>query len=89
MLNVVDEFTRECLCIHMDRSITSDVVIGLLAAIMIERGVPTHIRSDNGPEFIASAIRTWIESMGSNTLFIAPGQPWENAYIESFKSAPR
>lgn len=89
ILTMVDEYTRECLCLHMDRSITAEYVIGLLAAIMIERGVPAHIRSDNGPEFIAEAIRAWLESMGSSTLFIAPGSPWENAYIESFNSRLR
>ena len=89
MLTMVDEYTRECLCLHMDRSITADDVIGLLAAIMIERGVPAYIRSDNGPEFVAEAIRAWLENMGSSTLFIAPGSPWENAYIESFNSRLR
>jgi len=89
ILAIVDEYTRECLCTHVARSITGDDVVGVLAAIMIERGVPAHIRSDNGPEFIASAVRSWLKSMGTSTLFIQPGSPWENAYIESFNSRLR
>jgi putative transposase len=89
ILAVVDEYTRECLCTHVARSITGEDVIGVLAAIMIERGAPAHIRSDNGPEFIARAVQSWLQSIGTNTLFIQPGSPWENAYIESFNSRLR
>jgi transposase InsO family protein len=89
ILAVVDEYTRECLCMHVARSITADDVIGILAAIMVERGAPAHIRSDNGPEFIATAIREWLQAIGTGTLFIKPGAPWENAYIESFNSKLR
>jgi transposase InsO family protein len=89
ILAVVDEYTRECLCTHVARSITGDDVIGILAAIMVERGVPAHIRSDNGPEFIARAVRSWLKTIGTSTLFIQPGSPWENAYIESFNSRLR
>jgi len=86
ILAVVDEYTRECLCTHVARSITGEDVIGVLAAVMMERGVPAHLRSDNGPEFVATAVRSWLTSIGTSTLFIQPGSPWENAYIESFNS---
>jgi putative transposase len=89
ILAIVDEYTRECLCLHAARSITSENVIGVLAAIMVERGVPAHIRSDNGPEFTAAAVRSWLKSIDARTLFIRPGSPWENAYIESFNSRLR
>jgi len=89
ILAVVDECTRECLCLHVARSITAKDVIDQLAQLVIERGAPEHIRSDNGPEFIAAEIRAWIEMVGSSTLFIEPGAPWENAYIESFNSKLR
>ena len=84
LLTVVDEFTRECLAIHVARSITAEDLIDQLAALFIERGAPAHIRSDNGPEFIAKELRRWLATMGSSTLFIEPGSPWQNAYIESF-----
>jgi len=86
LLAIVDEYTRECLCFHAARSITAEDVIGVLASIMVERGVPQNIRSDNGPEFVAEAIRGWLGSIGVSTLFIGPGAPWENAYIESFNA---
>ncbi|MDP6940273.1 MAG: IS3 family transposase [Planctomycetota bacterium] len=86
ILAVVDEYTRECLCTHVARSITGEDVIGVLAAVMMERGVPAHLRSDNGPEFVATAVRSWLTSIGASTLFIQPGSPWENTYIESFNS---
>lgn len=89
ILAVVDEYTRECLCTNVARSITGEDVIGVLASIMVERGVPAHIRSDNGPEFIARVVRSWLSSIGTRTLFIQPGSPWENAYIESFNSRLR
>lgn len=89
ILAIVDEYTRECLCTHAARSITAEDVIGVLASIMLERGVPQNIRSDNGPEFVAEAIRGWLGSIGVSTLFIGPGAPWENAYIESFNARLR
>ena len=89
ILTMVDEYTRECLCLHMDRSITAEDVIGLLAGIMIERGVPAYIRSDNGPEFTAQAVREWLGRIGVKTLFIEPGSPWENGYVESFNGKLR
>ena len=84
MLTLVDEFTRENLCLHVARHIKARDVIDQLARLFIERGAPDHIRSDNGPEFIAKELRRWLASMGSSTLFIEPGSPWQNAYVESF-----
>ena len=89
ILAIVDEYTRECLCLHVARSITAQDVVGLLAAVMVERGVPGHIRSGNGPEFVATAVRDWLQGIGTGTLFIGPGAPWENAYAESFNSRLR
>ena len=84
MLTVVDEFTRECLAIPVARRLDSRDVIRTLAQLAAERGMPAYIRSDNGSEFIAHAVREWLQERGGQTLFIAPGSPWENAYIESF-----
>ncbi len=84
MLNVIDEFTRECLAIRVDRKLRSSDVIDVLSDLFIVRGVPGHIRSDNGPEFVAKAVREWITAVGANTAFIEPGSPWENGYCESF-----
>jgi transposase InsO family protein len=89
MLCVVDEFTRECLAIRVDRKLSSAEVIETLAELMLERGVPAHIRSDNGPEFVAQAVRDWIAAVGSQTAYIEPGSPWENGYVESFNSKLR
>ena len=84
MLVVIDEFTRECLAIEVGRSFTSDGVIGVLQYLFAIRGVPEHIRSDNGPEFVAKGIRLWLVQAGVSTLFIAKSSPWENGYVESF-----
>jgi len=84
MLVVIDEFTRECLVIEVGRSFTSDDVIGVLQYLFAIRGVPEHIRSDNGPEFVAKGIRRWLVQAGVGTLFIAKSSPWENGYVESF-----
>ena len=84
MLVVIDEFTRECLAIEVGRSFTSDDVIGVLQYLFAIRGVPEHIRSDNGPEFVAKGIRRWLVQAGVSTLFIAKSSPWENGYVESF-----
>lgn len=89
ILIIVDEYTRECLALRVARSIRAVDVIEELAGLVIERGAPEHIRSDNGPEFIAAAIRQWIEMVGTDTLFVAPGSPWENAYAETFNSRLR
>jgi len=88
-LSIVDEFTRECLCLKVARSITSEDVIDALAELFAMRGVPQHVRSDNGPEFIALAIQKWLHRVGVQTLYIAPGSPWENGYAESFHSRLR
>jgi transposase InsO family protein len=88
-LSIVDEYTRECLALKVARSITSEDVIDTLAELFAMRGVPRHIRSDNGPEFIAAAIRRWLEQVGIGALYIAPGSPWENGYAESFHSRLR
>ena len=84
MLNVLDEFTRESLAIRMRRKLSSVDVIDVLTDLFILRGVLGYIRSDNGPEFVAEAVRRWIAAIGARTAFIEPGSPWENGYIESF-----
>jgi len=89
MLNVIDEFTRECLAIRIDRKLNSTAVIEVLSDLFILRGVPGHIRSDNGPEFIAKAVQDWIGAVGAKTAYIEPGSPWENGYCESFNSKLR
>ena len=86
MLNLLDEFTRECLAIRVARKLNSTDVIDTLADQFILRGVPEHIRSDNGPEFIATAVRDWIAAVGARTATIEPGSPWENGTCESFNS---
>ena len=83
-LSIVDEYTRECLALKVDRGITSEDVIDTLAELFAMRGVPKHIRSDNGPEFTAQALRRWLKLLGIGTLYIEPGSPWENGYAESF-----
>jgi transposase InsO family protein len=88
-LSIEDEYTRESLALKVDRSITSEDVIDTLAELFAMRGVPGHIRSDNGPEFIAQAIRRWLEQLEVETLYIEPGAPWENGYAESFHSRLR
>lgn len=85
-LNVVDEFTRESLAIRVARKLNSTDVIDVLSDLFILRGVPSHIRSDNGPEFIAQAVQDWIKAVGAKTAYIAPGSPWENGYVESFNA---
>jgi transposase InsO family protein len=89
VLNILDEYTRECLDITVERKITSHQVIERLAHLFIAKGIPEHIRSDNGPEFTAKAIRKWLERLRVKTLFIEPGSPWENGYIESFNGKLR
>lgn len=76
ILNIIDEFSRECLSIKVDRKIRSQDVIDQLYELFLLRGVPEHIRSDNGPEFTAKAIRRWLSRVGVKTLFIEPGSPW-------------
>ena len=89
MLNVIDEFTHECLAIRINRKLKAIDVIDVLSDLFILRGVPGHIRSDNGPEFIAKALQDWIAAVGAKTAYIAPGSPWENGFIESFNARLR
>ncbi|GAU86069.1 mobile element protein [Bosea sp. BIWAKO-01] len=89
MLNVIDEFTRECIAIRIDRKLKSTDVIDVLSDLFVLRGVPGNVRSDNGPEFAAKAVREWITAVGAKTAFIEPGSPWENGYCESFNSKLR
>ena len=85
-LSIVDEYTRECLALKVDRRITSKDVIDTLAELFAMRGVPRHIRSDNGPEFVAQAIQCWLAQVEVETLYVEPGSPWENGFAESFHS---
>ncbi len=89
MLNVIDEFTRESLAIRVSRRLKSVDVIDVLSDLFMLRGIPGHIRSDNGPEFVAKAVRSWIAAVGAKTAYITPGSPWENGYIESFNAKLR
>jgi putative transposase len=84
LLNIIDEYSRECLAIEVDRKIKAEDVIESLSELFLLRGIPEYIRSDNGPEFTAKAIRKWLHRLGTKTLFIEPGSPWENGYVESF-----
>ena len=89
ILNIIDEYTRECLVMLVARKIKNQDVIDLLFNLFIFRGIPEHIRSDNGPEFTAKAVRKWLNRLGVKTLFIEPGSPWENGYVESFNGKLR
>ena len=89
MLCIIDEFTREALAIRVARRLNSTDVIEALCDLFIVRGIPAHIRSDNGPEFIAAALREWIAAVGAKTAYIEPGSPWENGYVESFNGKLR
>lgn len=89
MLPVVDEFTRECLAIEVERSLRAEDVISTLEYLFEVRGEPEFIRSDNGPEFVAESVRAWLALRGSRALYIAPGSPWENAYSETFNGRLR
>lgn len=85
-LPIVDEYSREVLGLRVERSITSELVIEELERLVSERGVPAYIRSDNGPEFVATAVKNWIREKGFETAYVDPGSPWQNAYVESFNS---
>lgn len=89
LLNVVDEFTRECLTIEVARKFTGQDLVAVLEELFAVRGRPRYIRSDNGPEFACKAVRKWLKESGVGTLFIEPGSPWENGYIESFNGKLR
>ena len=89
ILTLIDEYTRECLAMPVARKLNSEDVLHTLADVMVERGVPAYIRSDNGPEMTARAVRDWLAAVGSRTLFIEPGSPWENGFNESFNGKLR
>jgi putative transposase len=89
LLVLIDEYTRECLEIRVARRLGSYEVIETLADVMVWRGIPEHIRSDNGPEFVAKELRKWLGKVGTDTLYIEPGSPWENGYCESFNGKMR
>ena len=89
LLTGLDEYTRECLAIRVARRLGSQEVIETLAKARVRRGIPEHLRSDNGPEFIAQELRKWLASLGTGTLYIEPGSPWENGYCESFNGKLR
>ena len=89
MLNVLDEYSRECLAIRVRRNLTAEDVQECLTELFCQHGVPKHVRSDNGPEFIAERVRLWLGELGSQPLFIEPGSPWENGYQESFNGKLR
>jgi transposase InsO family protein len=89
LLTIVDEYTRECLMIRAARRLDSESVLECLASLFVYRAVPEHLRSDNGSEFTAKAVRDWLGRVGVKTLFIEPGSPWENGYVESFNGKLR
>ena len=89
MLTIIDEYTRECLSIDVARKLDHEDVLERLAYLFVTRGVPEHLRSDNGSEFTAQAVRDWLARVGVKTLYIEPGSPWENGYIESFNGKLR
>jgi len=89
ILTIIDEYTRECLTILTQRRITSEDVLERLFYLFVFRGVPAYIRSDNGPEFTAKAVRRWLNHLEVTTLFIERGSPWENGYIELFNGKLR
>jgi transposase InsO family protein len=89
LLNVIDEYSRECLAIDVDRTIDADGVVGCLQRLTLERGAPAFVRFDHGPEFIAHAVADWCRFNGTDTVFVDPGSPWQNAWIESFNGRLR
>jgi transposase InsO family protein len=89
MLTILDEYSRECLAIDVRRKFTHDAVLHRLTDLFFRRGIPERIRSDNGAEFTAKAVRTWLSRLGVRTLYVEPGSPWENGYIESFNGKLR
>jgi transposase InsO family protein len=89
LLTVVDEYTRQCLAIKVGRQLRADDVLQCLTDLCVAHGVPDHLRADNGPEFTNRAVRSWLGRVGSRPLFIEPGSPWENGYVESFNGKLR
>ena len=88
-MNIIDEFTRECLATKVNRKLNSGDVVEELFNLLVYRGIPDYVRSDNGSEFTAKVVRNWLNRLGVKTLFIEPGSPWENGYIESFNGKMR
>jgi transposase InsO family protein len=84
ILTVIDEFTRESLALRAERSLTSEEVLEVLDDLFVRRGIPEHIRSDNGPELTAESVKSWLATLEVKPLYIEPGSPWENGYVESF-----
>ena len=89
LMVVLDEYTRECLAIHVARRIRANDALEVFADLMVRHGVPEHIRSDNGPEMVAKSLRRWLGRVGAKTIYITPGSPWENGYCESFNGKLR
>jgi len=89
LLVVIDEFTRECLALDTGKHFKGDDVVEVLRYLFAVRGCPKYIRSDNGPEFVSKVVQKWLEHSGVETLYVAPGSPWENGYVESFNSKLR
>ena len=89
ILTIIDEYTRECLALVVERRLRSDDVLHCVTNLFVTHGIPEHIRSDNGPEFTAKAVRRWLGKIGVNTMYIEPGSPWENGYNESFNGKLR
>jgi len=89
ILTLIDEYTRECLALRVARRLNHRDVIETLSEVMLWRGIPEHIRSDNGPEFVAQPLREWLKTLGTEPLYIEPGSPWENGYCESFNGKLR
>ena len=89
ILNIIDEYTRECLAVCVKRQLNNQDVLDVLTDLFCERGVPVHLRSDNGSEFTAKGVREWLRRLAVKPLFIEPGSPWENGYIESFNGKMR
>jgi putative transposase len=89
ILALIDEYTRECLALRVERRLNSQDVIETLSDVMLWKGIPEHIRSDNGPEFVSQPLRDWLMSLGTGPLYIEPGSPWENGYCESFNGKLR
>lgn len=89
IFNCVDEFTRECLALEVERHFTAHDVVAVLDGLLCERGAPCYVRCDNGPEFVADAMAKWCEEVGATTVFFDPGSPWQNAWVESFNSRLR
>ncbi len=89
ILTIIDEYTRECLALVVRRSLRSEDVLETLTDLFVSRGTPVYLRSDNGPEFTAKAVRSWLARLSVQTLFIEPGSPWENGYVESFNGKLR